>query len=198
MIKPQSTIFTGGVRYTRDEPLRQARGEAQQVQVAFDAEGTPIHATFNSGVHMVERSRASEDSQEPWAVRDLTADHFEAAMTAAAPGTSELREAQATGNAHLVMGPVIFLGNMPERRDFADLVEIFLLGHDRERLGFGLGGGAWARHFSGSRCWPHPLRWALILHCGSMTAWFSMPFQARFRAAMKRPQCRSGTISTYL
>ena len=101
--KPERSIFTGGVRYVRDEPLRQARGEAQQMQIAFDADGSPVHATFTSAVHLLERSRATEDPKQPWAVRDLTADKLETALTATAPGTSELREVQATGGVHLTL-----------------------------------------------------------------------------------------------
>jgi lipopolysaccharide export system protein LptA len=101
--KVQNSVFSGGVQYTRDEPMRQARGEARQVVVTFDPAGAPLHAVFNGSVHMIERSRSTEEAKQPWAVRDLTADHVDTMLSPTKPGRSELRDAQAKGNARLTM-----------------------------------------------------------------------------------------------
>lgn len=101
--KPENTVFTGDVRYTRDEPSRQARGEAQEVRVAFDPDGSPLHATFTGGAHMIERVRASEDPRQPWAVRDLTAEEVQTDLTPRTPGNSQLRKATARGSARLTL-----------------------------------------------------------------------------------------------
>lgn len=101
--KVEKSVFTGGAQYTRDEPLRQARGEAQQIEVTFDPEGAPLHAVFQGTVHMIERSRSTEDAKQPWAVHDLVADHVETALSATTPGKSEVRELDAAGNARLTV-----------------------------------------------------------------------------------------------
>jgi len=57
--QPQSARLTGGIAYRSDEPLRQARGKANESSIAFDAQGQPSHAVFAGGVDLLERMGAS-------------------------------------------------------------------------------------------------------------------------------------------
>ena len=98
-------LLNGGVVYTEDEPLRQARGQAREATIKFDEESKPQpqRAVFTGGVHMIERTRASENGREPWIVRDLTAERFEATLTAGTGARAQLRTAEASGAAHLTV-----------------------------------------------------------------------------------------------
>ena len=44
--KPELVKLTGDVQYVADEPLRQARAQAQAGTITFDALGQPAHGTF--------------------------------------------------------------------------------------------------------------------------------------------------------
>ena len=101
--KVENSLFSGGVQYTHDEALRQARGQADKLQVAFDPSGAPLHASMEGAVHLIERSRAADDARQPWSVRDLAADHVETALVPSTPGKSEIKDAEARGNARLTM-----------------------------------------------------------------------------------------------
>ena len=103
--QPQSARLTGGVLYSMDEPLRQARGQADEATITFDKEAKPRpeHALLTGAVHMIERTRATEAAREPWTVRDLTAEKFVAELTPAGRNEMHLRDAEASGNAHLTM-----------------------------------------------------------------------------------------------
>ena len=103
--QPQSALLTGGVRYASDQPLRQLRGEAQEAQIAFDAQDKPQpnDAVFSGAVHLTERTRATEGAREPWSTRDLTAAKVEARLASAGAGKAQLRDVEATGSTHLVV-----------------------------------------------------------------------------------------------
>jgi lipopolysaccharide export system protein LptA len=103
--QPRSAVLTGGVQYSLDEPLRQARGQADEATIAFDtqAKPQPEHAVFAGAVHMIERIRATEKGREPWSVRDLTAAKLEVDLERAGEGKVQPRDAEATGNAHLTV-----------------------------------------------------------------------------------------------
>jgi lipopolysaccharide export system protein LptA len=103
--QPESVLLTGGILYTDDRPLRQARGQAQEALITYDtqAKPQPKHAVFTGSVHMTERTRATEAGREPWSVRDLTAAKVDAVLVAAGPGKSELRDAEATGSPRLMV-----------------------------------------------------------------------------------------------
>jgi lipopolysaccharide export system protein LptA len=76
------------------------------VTVTFDkqAKPQPQHAVFAGGVHLIERTRLTENVREPWSVRDLTTDQFVAVLAPAVIGTdAQLRNAEANGNAHLIV-----------------------------------------------------------------------------------------------
>ena len=104
--RAQTALLTGGVKYSADQPLRQMRGEAQEANIAFDKQANPQpqHAVFRGAVHMVERTRATDAAREatpgPWSVRELTGATVDAALAPAGLGKSELRDVEATGNAH--------------------------------------------------------------------------------------------------
>jgi lipopolysaccharide export system protein LptA len=103
--QPQSALLTGGVRYSDDQPLRQLRGEAQEATIAFDAQAKPQpkDAVFSGAVHMIERTRATQTAKEPWSTRDLTAAKVETRLAPAGAGTSQLRDVDAAGSAHLTV-----------------------------------------------------------------------------------------------
>jgi len=102
--QPQSALLAGGVRYSHDGPLRQLKGQADEAAIAFDgqAKAQPQHAVFTGSVHLTERTRATEAPREPWSTRELTAAKFDAMLAPAGPGKSQLRDAEATGNPHLM------------------------------------------------------------------------------------------------
>ena len=91
--------------YSVDAPLRQVRGQADEATIAFDGQKQPQpqHAVFTGAVHMTERTRATEAAREPWSTRELTAAKFDALLAPAGPGKSQLKDAEATGNPHLVL-----------------------------------------------------------------------------------------------
>src|SRR6266478_1983247 len=53
--QPQSAVMSGGVRYTEEEPLRQAQGEAGEGRAAFDTKGHPEHVVMTGAVHLQEQ-----------------------------------------------------------------------------------------------------------------------------------------------
>jgi lipopolysaccharide export system protein LptA len=105
--QPQSAVMSGGVKYTEEEPLRQARGEANEGRAAFDKKGHPEHVVMTGGVHLQERVRASEAPGESWSERELNGGTVEVALAADSAGKAQLRDAKATGDARLnVISPV--------------------------------------------------------------------------------------------
>jgi lipopolysaccharide export system protein LptA len=101
--KPQTMHLAGGLFYSANETLRQARGTADSADLAFNPQGRPSHAEFLGAVHMTERLRASAAPKEPWTVRDLTAAKVEVALGNDALGHSQVHDADATGAAHLTV-----------------------------------------------------------------------------------------------
>jgi lipopolysaccharide export system protein LptA len=105
--KPEIGILTGAVHYADDEPLRQARGDAQQATLHFDGQGKLEHALLVGGknggrVRSSERVRAGDTaSPNAWSTRDLIADTVELALGTDAAGKTELRDATAVGAARL-------------------------------------------------------------------------------------------------
>ncbi len=99
--QPVSAMLTGGVKYGSDEPLRQARGEAAEGRVAFDAKGHPQHVAMNGAVHLHEKMRSSNAVGEPWNERELNAGAVELALTTDSAGKTLVQDAKATGDARL-------------------------------------------------------------------------------------------------
>ncbi|WP_353069452.1 LptA/OstA family protein [Tunturibacter empetritectus] len=103
--QPQSAVMSGGVKYSVDEPLRQAKGEAGHGQAAFDKAGRPEHVVMTGAVHLNEWVR-TDASSDAWGERELNARQIELALFAGVNGKAELRDAKATGDARLkVMNP---------------------------------------------------------------------------------------------
>ncbi|NYF51021.1 LptA/OstA family protein [Tunturiibacter gelidoferens] len=103
--QPASAVMQGGVKYSADEPLRQAKGEAAQGRAVFDKVGRPEHVVMTGAVHLTERVR-TDASVEAWGERDLNAGQMELALSADRAGKAQLRDAKATGDARLtVMNP---------------------------------------------------------------------------------------------
>ncbi|MBB5339660.1 LptA/OstA family protein [Tunturiibacter gelidoferens] len=98
--QPQSAVMQGGVRYSSDEPLRQAKGEASEARAVFDKAGRPEHVVTKGAVHLNERVR-TDASVEAWGERELNAGQMEVALSADRAGRAQLRDAKATGDARL-------------------------------------------------------------------------------------------------
>jgi lipopolysaccharide export system protein LptA len=104
--QPQSAVMTGGVKYSADEPLRQAQGEMAEGRAAFDKVGRPERVVMSGAVHLHERVRTSEAASEVWSERELNAGAVELALAADGAKKSQLRDAKATGDARLkVLSP---------------------------------------------------------------------------------------------
>jgi lipopolysaccharide export system protein LptA len=101
--QPQSAVLSGGVKYTADEPLRQAQGEAGEGRAAFDKKGHPEHVVMTGAVHLRERVRTTVAAGEPWSERELNAGTVELALAADSAGKAVLKDAKATGAARLKM-----------------------------------------------------------------------------------------------
>jgi lipopolysaccharide export system protein LptA len=103
--EPESAVLTHAVRYSADRPLSQVRGQADAATIGFDGQKKPQpqHAVFTGGVHMTERTRATNAAGEPWSSRELTAAKLDAVLGPAGPGRSELKDAEATGSPKLVL-----------------------------------------------------------------------------------------------
>jgi lipopolysaccharide export system protein LptA len=99
--QPQSAVMSGGVKYTEDDPLRQAQGEAAEGHAAFDKKGHPEHVVMSGAVHLRERVRSTNAAGEPWSERDLNAGTVELALTADPAGKAVLKDVKATGDARL-------------------------------------------------------------------------------------------------
>jgi lipopolysaccharide export system protein LptA len=97
--QPQSAVMMGGVRYSADDLLRQAKGEATEGRAAFDKKGQLEHVALTGPVHLHERVRAS--AAEPWSERELNAGAVELALATDAAKKTLLRDAKATRSARL-------------------------------------------------------------------------------------------------
>jgi lipopolysaccharide export system protein LptA len=103
---PQSAVLTGGVRYSEEGPLRQAKGEAAEGHAAFDKTGRVEHVVLTGLVHLHERVRSSDGIAQPWNERDLGAGSAELGLASDAAGKTRLRDAKAIGGAALnVLAP---------------------------------------------------------------------------------------------
>jgi lipopolysaccharide export system protein LptA len=99
--QPQSAVMLGGVKYSADEPLRKAQGDAAEGHASFDKKGHPEHVTMTGAVHLHEKTRASEGTAEPWNERELNASGVELALNTDSAGKTQLRDAKATGAAQI-------------------------------------------------------------------------------------------------
>jgi lipopolysaccharide export system protein LptA len=97
--QPQSAVMSGGLKYTAEEPLRQAQGEAGEGRAAFDQKGHPEHVVMTGAVHLRERVRALDAPGELWSERELNAGTVELALATDSAGKAQLRDARATGDA---------------------------------------------------------------------------------------------------
>jgi len=96
----QSARLYDGVRYTVDEPLRQANGVSAEGRAAFDKKGRPEQVVLSGAVHFNERVRA-QGTATPWSERELGADKLEFALNPDSAGKAQLRDAKASGSARL-------------------------------------------------------------------------------------------------
>jgi lipopolysaccharide export system protein LptA len=99
--QPQSAVMSGGVKYTVEEPLRQAQGEAGEGRAAFDKKGHLEHVVMTGAVHLHERAQAAQAAGEPWSERELNAGTVELALATDSAGKAQLRDAKAAGDARL-------------------------------------------------------------------------------------------------
>ena len=101
--RAQAVRLYDGVRYTVDEPLRQANGVSAEGRAAFDKKGRPEQVVLTGAVHFNERMRASEAASSPWNEREMSAEKVEFALGADSSGKAQLRDAKASGSARLKM-----------------------------------------------------------------------------------------------
>jgi lipopolysaccharide export system protein LptA len=106
----QSAVMSGGVKYTAEEPLRQAVGEAAEGRAAFDKQGHPQYVVMTGAVHLTERVRESDAPGEPWNERELNARAVELALGTDSAGKAQLRDAKAAGDARLVVVNAVVQG----------------------------------------------------------------------------------------
>jgi lipopolysaccharide export system protein LptA len=99
--RPQSAVFTGGVRYVADGALRQGQGESAEAKAAFDKAGRLQHVVLTGAVKLHERIRASGGPSAPWSERDLGAGTVELALVSDKAGKAQLQDAKAIGGARL-------------------------------------------------------------------------------------------------
>jgi lipopolysaccharide export system protein LptA len=105
--------FSGGVRYADDEAALHEQAVSADARITFDALGQAQHVSLTGGVQMQQRERGT--ASEAWSTRNLTAKTVELALgtarvagstsaaTAKGQGKTELRDAEAIGDARLVM-----------------------------------------------------------------------------------------------
>jgi lipopolysaccharide export system protein LptA len=106
--QPESAVLMDGVKYSANDPLRQAQGEAAEGRVRFDKKGHPEHVVMTGAVHLQEQVRATDSASEPWSERELNAGAVELALSSDSAGRALLRDAKATGHARLkVASPAV-------------------------------------------------------------------------------------------
>jgi lipopolysaccharide export system protein LptA len=96
--KPQSMQMTGQVKYSADEPARQAQGDAREVRAAFDANGHAERVVLNGEVRLKETATGA--AANATSTRELSAATVELGMVAEG-GRSRLRDVKASGDARL-------------------------------------------------------------------------------------------------
>ncbi len=124
--QPQTAMMTGGVKLVENDPLRQIAGEASEGHVSFDKAGRPEHVAMTGAVHLHERQRVAgitaatkksstkkvasaapvgrnDSANASWNDRDLVASALELALAAGEGKKAELRDAKASGDAHMVL-----------------------------------------------------------------------------------------------
>ena len=109
--QPQSGALSGNVRYVMDDPLRQARAEAEEGKADFDKAGLVKHVLMTGAVHVHERTRVGDAvrvvsgrevaRQELWSERDLVSKSLDLTLAAGSDKKMELRQARAEGDARL-------------------------------------------------------------------------------------------------
>ena len=105
--------FSGGVRYADEEAALHEQANSADARITFDALGQAQHVSLTGGVQMQQRERSK--ASEAWSTRNLTAKTVELALgevsaagsssapPAKGPGKTELRDAEAIGDARLAM-----------------------------------------------------------------------------------------------
>ncbi len=79
--QPESAVLMDGVKYSANDPLRQAQGEATEGRAGFDKKGHPEHVVMTGAVHLQEQVRATDAPSEPWSERELHAGAVELALS---------------------------------------------------------------------------------------------------------------------
>lgn len=105
--QPRWAVMSGGVKYSADDPLRQAQGEASQGRVTFGNAGRPEHVAMTGAVHLRERVKLSEAAGAPSSERELNGSSAEFALTSDRAGRAHLQEAKVNGNARLQMANAV-------------------------------------------------------------------------------------------
>ena len=103
--QPQTATLAGGVHYAADDPLRQARGEAEESHAEWDKNGLLKHAVMTGAVQLHERrlSEAGTSSGDGVSERDLVSKTLDLVVMTGKNRRSQLQQAQASGNARLAV-----------------------------------------------------------------------------------------------
>ena len=101
--QPQSAGMSGGLRYSADDPLRQAQGVAAAGRATFDKAGRLDRVVMVGSVHLQEKVKTAEDANAAWSERELSAGTVELALDADAAGKAQLQDAKASGDARLTV-----------------------------------------------------------------------------------------------
>lgn len=99
--KPSTAVLTGTVRFTDDEPFRQAHGESDRATLDFDELGRLQHTVLSGHVRTNERSSTAAETKTAWPERNLEANSLEMFLASEAGGKPQLHQAVARGSARL-------------------------------------------------------------------------------------------------
>jgi lipopolysaccharide export system protein LptA len=99
--KPQSIRMMGQVKYSVDEPTRQAQGEAKEVRASFDDNGHAEKVVLNGDVRLNERIGAASGAANATSTRELNASTVELGMVVDERSRSRPRDVKASGDARL-------------------------------------------------------------------------------------------------
>ena len=99
--KPQAIRMTGQVKYSVDEPVRQAQGEAKEVRAFFDGKGQAEKVVLNGDVRLNEHIGATNGASNATSTRELSASAVELGMVVDERGRLRPRDVKASGDARL-------------------------------------------------------------------------------------------------
>ena len=105
--QPQTASLAGGVHYVADDPLRQARADAEESHAEWDKNGLLKHAVLTGAVHLHERrlneAGTGAGTGDGVSERDLVSKALDLVVASEKNRRSQLQQAQAAGSARLTV-----------------------------------------------------------------------------------------------